>query len=131
MINARTDVYFNLHSGLWSLVERSTGLVYDHARVVVSSLPVALVVQPAGQRKVVAEQQKNVHAYVRGSYLEPSEDVAPWLEQVKELGMIPVSYNPYRGPSFYRKDSNADLKGLKSVIMLAPPDGPPSMWGMV
>ena len=119
-MTARTDVYFNLHSGLWSMRDRRTGKVYEHARVVVSALPVALVVQPAGQRKVVQERQKNVHAFIRGAYLEPSENVALWQQRAEALRLIPIAYNPYRGPSFYRKDTGQDLTEVQAVVMLAP-----------
>lgn len=100
--------------------DRRTGKVYEHARVVVSALPVALVVQPAGQRKVVQERQKNVHAFIRGAYLEPSENVALWQQRAEALRLIPIAYNPYRGPSFYRKDTGQDLTEVQAVVMLAP-----------
>jgi hypothetical protein len=127
-MTARTDVYFNLHTGLWSMLDRQTGRVYDHARVVVSSLPVALVVQPAGQRRVVQERSKNVHAFVRGSYLEPSDEGDRWRSEALSGGLVLVSYNPYRGPSFYRKDTGEDIKSAESVIMLAPVGAPPQVW---
>lgn len=121
----RTDVYYNLHSGLWSLKDRSTGKVYDHARVVVSSLPVACVVQPAGQRRVVQQRQKNVHAFIRGDWLEPCDDLPRWQAHAERLSFVPVSYNPYRGPAFYRKDTGQDITEASAIIMLAPGNGPP------
>lgn len=127
-MSARTDVYYNLHSGVWSLLDRKAGTVYDHARVVVSGLPVALVVQPAGQRRVVEEKSKNVHAFIRGSYLEPCDDVARWQAEALTSGLVLISYNPYRGPSFYRKDTRQDVTGADSVIMLSPGNAPPLVY---
>ena len=121
----RTDVYFNLHSHKWSMLDRRTGRVYDHARVVMSSLPVALVVQPAGQRRVVQTGQKNVHAFVRGSYLEPVQDLARWQAYVAGPEWVAVSYNPFRGPTFYRKDTGEDLTEAQAIVMLAPREGAP------
>jgi hypothetical protein len=130
-VTARTDVYFNLHTGLRSMLDRRTGKVYEHARVIVSALPVDLVVQPAGQRKVVQEKSKNVHAFVRGSYLEPTDDVALWQHRAEALRMIPVSYNPYRGPSFYRKDTGQDLTEVKAIVMLAPHGAAPWVGALI
>lgn len=110
------------------MLDRRTGKVYEHARVVVSPLPVAFVVQPAGQRRVVQEQRKNVHAFVRGSFLEPNEDVRRWQEEAAKGKLVAVSYNPYRGPSFYRKDTGEDISESQNIIMLAPVDGPPQVW---
>lgn len=128
---AKTDVYFNLHTGLWSLLDRSTGRVYDHARVVVSALPVAMVVQPAGHRRVLEEKRKNVHAFIRGSYLEPLSNVTMWQAFAKEVGLVPVSYNPYRGPSFYRKDTGQDVTEAEAIVMLAPDSGPPWVGALI
>ena len=124
----RTDVYYNLHYGVWSLLDRRTGKVYDHAPVVVSSLPVALVVRLAGHKRVLAEKSKNVHAFVRGDWLEPFEDVARWRADAESNKLIQISYNPYRGPSFYRKDTGEDITEAQAVIMLAPGNGPPQVW---
>jgi hypothetical protein len=123
----RANVYFNLHTHLWSMRERSTGLVERHARVVVSALPVVFAVQPAGHARVVETGQKNVHAFVRGDWLTPY-DTEPdaWAAFAASLDdLVPVSYNPHRGPSFYRKDTGQDITEAKSVIMLAPVHGPP------
>ena len=62
------DIYRNLHASspdeTWSVIDRTTG------RVIVRTghlnlTGAALVVQPAGARKVFATQTKNVHAFVR------------------------------------------------------------------
>ena len=121
----RTDVYYNLHSGLWSLLDRRTGKVYDHAPVVVSSLPVTCVVRPAGHRRVVEERRKNVHAFIRGDWLEPSDDLEGWTARAGKLNLVQVSYNPYRGPTFYRKDTGQDITEASTIIMLAPRGAPP------
>jgi hypothetical protein len=105
--------------------DRRTGRVYEHAPVVVSALHVGFVVQRAGHARVLRERVKNVHAFVRGDYLEPFEDVAGWQEHAAEVGLVPVSYNPYKGPSFYRKDTGQDITEARAVIMIAPGNGPP------
>ena len=64
------DIYRNLHAKsedeTWSVIDRSTGRVV--ARVADLTLKgAALIVQPAGARKVFATQRKHVHAFVRVS----------------------------------------------------------------
>ena len=62
------DIYRNLHAAspdeTWSVIDRSTGRVIlrtGHLNLAGA----ALVVQPAGARKVWQTQVKNVHAFVR------------------------------------------------------------------
>lgn len=121
----KADVYFNLHTHLWSVKDRKSGLVTEHARVVYTSLPCGFVVQPAGHKRVLQTKQKNVHAFVRGDWLYTADDIEGWTQYAAELDtMVPVSYNPFRGPSFYRKDTGQDITEAKGLIMLAPYSGP-------
>lgn len=125
----KVDVYFNLHTYLWSVKDRKSGLVTEHARVVYTSLPCSFVVRPAGHKKVLQTGQKNVHAFVRGDWLYTADDVDGWTQHLSELDrMVKVSYNPFRGPSFYRKDTGQDITEAKGLIMLAPYDAPHEVW---
>ena len=117
------DVYHNLHNGLWSMRDRTTGRVVRHAPVVVSPLHTAFVVQPAGHRKALETKQKNVHAFVRGAWLTGYDDVAAWQRAADSLDLIPISYNPFRGPSFYRKDTGQDISEVAMIIMISTPTG--------
>ena len=83
----RVEVYFNLHRKLWSVVDLSTGLVVDHVDEIAIADPV-FTVQPAGRRKVIQQQRKNVHAFVRGQRMETTP-----LAFSDESG-VPVYYNP-------------------------------------
>ena len=127
----RADVYRNLHTGLWSIKDRRTGLVVEHAPVVVSCLHLAFAVQPAGHAKVVESGQKNVHAFVRGDWLTAYHDPAHWRALVAALDLIDVSYNPFRGPSFYRKDTGADITEAKAIVMIAEPGTPAYVGAML
>ena len=86
----RVEVYFNLHRKLWSVVDLSTGLVVEHVHEIAIANPV-FTVQPAGRRKVIQQQRKNVHAYVRGERVA----VASFDGKSER-----ITYNPYKHKSF-------------------------------
>lgn len=93
----RVEVYRNLRNGLMSVREVS-GLVLDHAEQVFMS-DVRFVVQPAGRERVLREQRKNVHAFVRGELrgfsIGSNQGFDDWE------GWTKVTYNPYEAPYFY------------------------------
>lgn len=82
------DVYRNLHRGCWSV--RRRGVPVSHQDTLTLIGAVFRVSEP-GRQRVLRERQKNVHAVVRGTLVE--RDVGSDL--------LEVSYNPYRGPTFY------------------------------
>ena len=80
------EVYWNLHKLCWSV--RRQGKVIAHADYV-SLRDCKLVVQPAGRQKVLAEKCKNVHAFVRGFWVDPDERFAESSEDVSAVGLPP------------------------------------------
>lgn len=95
----RVDVYKNLHNGLMSV--RHQGKVITHESTVLIRNP-EFVVQPAGRAKVLREQRKNVHAFVRGELVGFSL-VNTQMKGFGEEGLRKVSYNPYKAAHFYDK----------------------------
>ena len=88
----KVDVYRNLNSDCWS--------VRQGARVVCHTDYITLkdcefVVQPAGRRRVLIEQKKNVHAFVRGYLCSPRES-----DYTPAFSWDYVKYNPYKSDSF-------------------------------
>jgi hypothetical protein len=65
----RLDAYWNSHRNCFSLAQRGrvTGHVPDFVLY-----NVKFVVQPAGRRRVLETDIKNVHAFVRGYNLRPN-----------------------------------------------------------
>ena len=59
----KVEVYRNLHTGLWSV--RQGGVVKLHTDYIILR-NVQFAVQPAGRARVIKEERKNVHAFVRG-----------------------------------------------------------------
>lgn len=123
----RVEIYFNLHTGLWSIRAldgwRKGRLIGHASKVLVSDAK--FVVQPAGRDKVRREKRKHVHAFVRGTLVgalwenavefpEPmpwtSGDAAYATVARKRLG-IPVSYNPYKHDTFVQFHINGNELG--------------------
>ena len=96
-------VYWNLHKNVWSVKHLEgvhKGLVMHHSPRVILKNAVPKVSE-MGRQRVLREKRKNVHAGVVGEYLgdcyscvPPEAVYGPWED---------VSYNPYKGPSFYFK----------------------------
>jgi hypothetical protein len=69
------------------------------------------VVNERERLKVITNRCRSVHAYASGNAAEP----------VAEPRGVHVSYNPYRGGTFYRKDTGAPVYGAAVLHFL--PDG--------
>jgi hypothetical protein len=97
----RVEVYFNLHKKTFSVRNCKTGLVIAHTDNIWVEDPV-FVVRKAGREKVLRERKKNVHAFVRGTWMPDLlvEDASKLhhREVSKE-----VTYNPYKYDSFVTK----------------------------
>jgi hypothetical protein len=87
----RVEVYRNLHKNCFSIRKNGRVVDYRYDDEMLTLVDVKFAVQPAGRAKVLREQKKNVHAFIRGtvSFKTP---VA-----YQEL----VSYNPYKGDTFF------------------------------
>jgi len=94
----RVAVYYNLHQECWSIQSRETGSD-DYGKVIAHEKEVLLadatyVVRQTGRKKVIAEQRKNVHAFVVGYWI-PTKVIN--LIQKKHRA---VYYNPYKVEHF-------------------------------
>lgn len=118
---AKTYVYFNLHKHVWSCMVR--GIVQRHSEHVFVSAA-EFVVRAAGHRKVLEQKRKNVHAFVRGR--ETSEDA---LLGRRLSNAVQISYNPFKGAHFYRKDTGEVVKSASLVELR--PDKTVWAWGVV
>jgi len=109
----RVQVYRNLHNGLISIQDLSTGVVLCHADAI--DLEEAnFIVREAGRQQVIREQRKNVHAFVRGKVIsiqnfQPYKGRSLRVNRLSDLQDLQVSnmwtttkvsYNPYKAPHF-------------------------------
>ena len=124
----KVQVYRNLHNGLISIQDLSTGLVLGHAYAI-DLKRADFIVREAGRQQVIKEKRKNVHAFVRGEVVDvlnfksfkgrsldmdlkhPTEDENghdTGLHTLYQRGSMgsswvtttKVSYNPYKAPHF-------------------------------
>jgi hypothetical protein len=95
----RVEVYRNLHNDTFSI--RRNGKVVKHLANWQSIFlkDVKFAVQPAGREKVRREGKKNVHAFIRGTYLAPST-FPHTTSEFKAKCTEWVTYNPYQNDHF-------------------------------
>lgn len=117
-------VYKNLHNGMWSIASVETGLVVGHADIVLLE-NTTLVVSEAGRQRVLKERRKNVHAYIVGDILH-TKSFKPFKGRtLVETGRYSIglrdgeriSYNPYRGASFFNKVTGESVTSFAYVMM--------------
>jgi len=93
MTNNTVRVYRNLNKkclSVQSWVEGKGWRVTDHVQKIFLD-NASFKVSQAGRRRVLAEQKKNVHAFIVGKR----------VEQPKKTPVELVKYNPYHCPNFY------------------------------
>lgn len=105
------DVYRNLVKGgisVKALEGDEYGRVILYADEVVVK-DVEFVVQPAGRQRVLEEQQKNVHAFVRGELVE---DPKPIPDDTTH-----VIYDPYKYDSFVAKATKEPVEEARVALV--------------
>jgi hypothetical protein len=102
-------VWFNLHRRDWSTRASSKDRVQHTAAV--RLLGAVCHVNEAERLRVVARRCRSVHAWITGEAAEP----------IAEPRGVLVSYNPYRGGTFYRKDTGEPVTAAAVLHFL--PDG--------
>jgi len=106
----KVDVYFNLHKNKLSVRSReraSYGKVINHVDSILLK-DCTFVVNPAGRKRVLKEQRKNVHAYVRGEITQNG----CW-----EGSSRTVTYNPYKYDSFVYIDTEKTVSKADYVVI--------------
>lgn len=120
---ANHDVYRNLHTGTWSVVDRTEGKVSDHPTAAVV-LQASLIVQPAGNAKVRRTKKKHVHAYVRGK-CGTAEDVSVLHATALDKG-VRITYNPYENTTFVIAETGKPISAADWVYL----DSDKSVWAL-
>lgn len=100
----RVKVYRNLQNGLFSV--QFGGLVVAHLATVQLTGVVFKVTETARQR-VLAQRQRNVHAYAIGTFTTAAQPTAT----------EPISYNPYTAGHFFRVEGQAPVHSATAVVL--------------
>lgn len=108
------DVYRNLHTGTWSVVDRHTKKVSAHP---IESLvkDARLVVLPSGNAKVRKTKKKHVHAYVRGE-CRPSLELLTLPDHGLDKG-VRITYNPYKNTTFVVAETGLPISAADWVYL--------------
>ena len=117
-IHKPVEVYRNLHKKCWSV--RQGGKVKVHTSYICLQ-DVKFVVQPAGREKVLREQKKNVHAFVKG-YLISAKKMNRLTAKMSSWTMDAITYNPYKHPHFTCGEFEAVRAELVDMDSDAPED---------
>ena len=101
MLYKDVDVYFNLHKSVFSVKQRGKQpRVIGHSDFLAVKRP-RFVVQEGGRQRVIKEQTKNVHAFVRSEHVQVNGvDVEWFMQWMTKKGFYYVSYNPYKTGAF-------------------------------
>jgi hypothetical protein len=111
---AKRYFYWNLHRNVWSVMVR--GKVQRHTHCA-QLFRVEFRVRPAGHARVLREGRKNVHAFAvaeQASY--PSSEGQTFAPLVPD-DWIEISYNPFKGAAFFRKDTGEAVTYAARVVL--------------
>jgi len=100
----RVEIYRNLHNNTFSV--RRDGKVVRHIEnfEILRLTDAKFAVQPAGRAKVIVEQKKNVHAFIRGTV----DKEGGYLGEAPPHEIFEVSYNPYKSDMFQKDLASLD-----------------------
>lgn len=109
----RAEVYKNLHTGTWSVRDLGVGKVIGHPMAVLVS-DADFVVRKSGRERVLREQRKNVHAFVRGTVMDmyifdKPDDLSERFDK--------ATYNPYNNETFVDAETGAPVTSSSLVYM--------------
>jgi len=117
-------IYWNLHKKCWSVQDRKTGRVINHAETL-TLLNAKFVVRKSGQEKVRREGKKNVHAFAVGTTVPEKEQISQWVwRQYEDFGGRLVTYNPYVNDTFVFADTGEPVTEVQTISVYTENDRP-------
>lgn len=107
-VGDKVSVYRNLHNGLFTIKQRGgtlSGKVSGYAAAVLLKNPF-FAISDAGRERVLKLKQKQVHAYVRGGFVDAfDEEIDLTLAKYRC-----ATYNPYHSNKFYDRKTMEDIE---------------------
>jgi len=115
----KIEVYRNLHKKCFSVRHKGKVVGYLHDNEQLALTNVKFAVQPAGRAKVLRENKKNVHAFVRGEYVgyENNLDNEMYFGKFEDLDFYAVSYNPYKSDKFVVKETGKPIESNSEALI--------------
>lgn len=119
-MNQKVNCFWNIHDNVFSLQSRieergkKRNLVCSHGNAIVLT-DVKFSVNERLRQQVLREQQKNIHAYVKGVYKGIAK---PFQFGKNKNGMREAYYNPYKVDSFIDKDTGEKLESAELVLLI-------------
>jgi len=118
------EVYYNLHKKCLSVRDRKTGLVVKHTHAIklvgrncYGSGLVRFSVSEKGRQRVLEQQRKNVHAFVRGSVVLNKVKSLEERKARKPKTLRRVTYNPYKYEQFVDAKTGKPIEYAKEVFI--------------
>ena len=100
----QVKVYRNLKNGLFSV--QFGGLIVAHLATV-QLCDVSFKVTESGRQRVLAQRQKNVHAYATGTFITAAQPTATEA----------ISYDPYHAGHFFRVQGQEPIHHAAAVVL--------------
>ena len=115
----KIEVYRNLHKKCFSVRHKGKVVGYLHDNEQLALTNVAFAVQPAGRAKVLRENKKNVHAFVRGEYVGFENNLTNnlYFGKFEDLDFYAVSYNPYKSDKFVVKETGKPIESNSEALI--------------
>ena len=115
----KIEVYRNLHKNCFSVRHKGKVVGYLHDNEQLALTNVKFVVQPAGRAKVLRENKKNVHAFVRGEYVGFENNLTNnlYFGEFEDLDFYAVSYNPYKSDKFVVKETGKPIESNSEALI--------------
>ena len=113
----KVEIYYNLNKHVLSV--RQKGIVIKHTPAA-EVFNAKFVVQPGGRKRVLREQRKNVHAFVRGTAGRLSKTILSEMlgRKYKVPGnWVRVTYNPYKYNTFVDAHTTQPIHEAKAVLL--------------
>ena len=113
----KVEIYYNLNKHVLSV--RQKGIVIKHTPAA-EVFNAKFVVQPGGRKRVLREQRKNVHAFVRGTAGRLSKTILSEMlgRKYKVPGnWVRVTYNPYKYNTFVDAHTKQPIHEAKAVLL--------------
>ena len=115
----KIEVYRNLHKKCFSVRHKGKVVGYLHDNEQLALTNVKFAVQPAGRAKVLRENKKNVHAFVRGEYVGFENNLTNnlYFGKFEDLDFHAVSYNPYKSDKFVVKETGEPIESNSEALI--------------